>query len=205
MWAPGSAMEHERCPALLLLSGFLGSGKTTLLNRLLHRLDADGRTAAVIENEIGDVGIDDRTVEGRPLQVTPLFGGCVCCQINSSFVEAVQEISAQLRPDWILTELTGLAVPENLRDSVRQYVGPEMRVRTVCVVDGARMEKLFRVCGTLLRGQLAGADLVVLNKASDPRAEDLNTLSELAGGAPVYPVADLDDPRWPDLLRRILS
>ena len=198
-------MAREGDTGLLLLSGFLGSGKTTVLNRLLHHLNADGKTAAVIENEIGDVGIDDRAVEGRPLQVTPLFGGCVCCQINSSFVEAVQAISTQLRPDWILAELTGLAVPENLRDSVRQYVGPEMAVRTVCVVDAVRMEKLFRVCGTLLRGQLAGADLVLLNKAADPREEDLRTLSELAGGAPVYPAAGLDDPRWPELMRRILS
>ena len=198
-------MAREGGTALLLLSGFLGSGKTTLLNRLLHRLDADGKRAAVIENEIGDVGIDDRTVEGQPLQVTPLFGGCVCCQINSSFVEAVQDITVQLRPDWILTELTGLAVPANLHDSIRQYMGPKMQVRTVCVVDAARMEKLFRVCGTLLQGQLAGADLVVLNKAMDPQAEALQTLSELAGGAPVYPVAGLDDPHWPDLLRRILT
>ena len=40
-----------------VLTGFLGSGKTTLLNHILTA--AHGKKLAVIENEFGDVGIDD--------------------------------------------------------------------------------------------------------------------------------------------------
>merc|ERR1712151_516908 len=45
-----------------ILTGFLGSGKTTLLN---HILTANhGKRIAVIENEFGEVGIDDALVQG---------------------------------------------------------------------------------------------------------------------------------------------
>ena len=41
-----------------VLTGFLGSGKTTLLNHLLTA--NHGKKLAVIENEFGEVGIDDQ-------------------------------------------------------------------------------------------------------------------------------------------------
>ena len=43
-----------------ILTGFLGSGKTTLLNRILT--EEHGRRIAVIENEFGEVGIDQGLV-----------------------------------------------------------------------------------------------------------------------------------------------
>ena len=43
-----------------VLTGFLGSGKTTLLN---HLLTGDhGMRFAIIENEFGDVGIDEKII-----------------------------------------------------------------------------------------------------------------------------------------------
>jgi molybdopterin-guanine dinucleotide biosynthesis protein len=43
-----------------VLTGFLGSGKTTLLNRILT--ERHGMRIAVIENEFGEVGVDDALV-----------------------------------------------------------------------------------------------------------------------------------------------
>lgn len=45
-----------------VLTGFLGSGKTTLLNRILS--DNHGKRIAVIENEFGEVGVDNELVIG---------------------------------------------------------------------------------------------------------------------------------------------
>ncbi len=45
----------EKVP-VTILTGFLGSGKTTLLNRILS--EEHGKRIAVIENEYGEVGID---------------------------------------------------------------------------------------------------------------------------------------------------
>ena len=49
-------VEDPRVP-VTVLTGFLGSGKTTLLNHILTA--QHGRKIAIIENEFGDVGIDD--------------------------------------------------------------------------------------------------------------------------------------------------
>ena len=48
---------------ITILTGFLGSGKTTLLNRILK--ENHGMKIAVIENEFGAVGIDDKLVEEK--------------------------------------------------------------------------------------------------------------------------------------------
>jgi CobW/HypB/UreG, nucleotide-binding domain len=48
---------------LLPSKGFLGSGKTTLLNHILT--ERHGLKLAVIENEFGDVGVDDVLVKKR--------------------------------------------------------------------------------------------------------------------------------------------
>ena len=48
--------DSERVP-VTILTGFLGSGKTTLFNHILTA--THGRKIAVIQNEFGEVGIDD--------------------------------------------------------------------------------------------------------------------------------------------------
>lgn len=43
-----------------VLTGFLGAGKTTLLNRILT--EQHGKRIAVIENEFGEIGVDQELV-----------------------------------------------------------------------------------------------------------------------------------------------
>ena len=53
-------METQQRVPVTILTGFLGSGKTTLLNRILS--EEHGKRIAVIENEYGEVGMDQALV-----------------------------------------------------------------------------------------------------------------------------------------------
>lgn len=46
-----------------IITGFLGAGKTTLLNYILTQ--QHGKRIAVIENEFGEVGIDDALIKDK--------------------------------------------------------------------------------------------------------------------------------------------
>ena len=48
---------------MTVLTGFLGSGKTTLLNYILSA--NHGKKIAVIENEYGEVGVDDQLLNKK--------------------------------------------------------------------------------------------------------------------------------------------
>jgi G3E family GTPase len=54
-----NTLHHD----IKFFSGFLGSGKTTLLNHILT--ESHGLKIAVIENEFGDIGVDDLLVKQK--------------------------------------------------------------------------------------------------------------------------------------------
>ena len=61
--------------SVTVLTGFLGSGKTTLLN---HILTANhGKRIAVIENEFGEVGIDQDLVINAEEEIFEMNNGCI--------------------------------------------------------------------------------------------------------------------------------
>src|SRR5438045_821077 len=69
-------MNDSRTP-VTVLTGFLGAGKTTLLN---HILTANhGQRIAVIENEFGEVGVDQELVIGAEEEIFEMNNGCICC------------------------------------------------------------------------------------------------------------------------------
>ena len=61
-----TAMLNNQVP-VTVLTGFLGSGKTTLLNRILT--ENHGKRIAVIENEFGEVGVDNDLVIGAEEEI----------------------------------------------------------------------------------------------------------------------------------------
>ncbi len=66
-----------------LVTGFLGAGKTTLVNRILT---GDPTRMAVIENELGSVGIDHVLLARPEGGVYLIANGCACCQIRGDLV-----------------------------------------------------------------------------------------------------------------------
>ncbi len=157
---------------ILIIGGFLGSGKTTLLRGILKSMTASGQTVAVIENEIGEVGIDDQLISEGSVQVTPLFGGCVCCQISGNLLSAVIQIKKEVAPDWLVIEATGLAFLNEIRYLFQRYNDPELVTYGVCVIDISRWARLLRASPSLMESQIEGAEIVVVNKTDIKTPED---------------------------------
>ena len=116
----------DRIP-VLLISGFLGSGKTTLVRHLLDDARAHGVRAAVVSNELGELGVDAELLAGRPDDYVELTGGCVCCKLSDELVATLESLRRRARPDRILIETSGAALPYDTqlqlwRDPVRDWV-----------------------------------------------------------------------------------
>src|SRR5919109_441744 len=93
-----------------VLTGYLGSGKTTLLN---HILTANhGKKIAVIENEYGEVGIDNELVINADEEGFEMNNGCICCTVRGDLIRILGTLMKRRdRFDYILIETTGLADP----------------------------------------------------------------------------------------------
>ena len=176
-----------------MFGGFLGSGKTTLIQSLLRAIVEARHTVAIIENEIGEIGIDQALLTRADVSVTPLFGGCVCCQITGSLIAAIRDIRERIRPDYLIVEMTGLARMSEIRQLFRQYGEADVPLRTVAVVDCPRFLKLCRAMENLMADQLSGADLVLLNKTDlVPATQEIFDMVASMTPAPMLPVSGRD-------------
>ena len=93
-----------------VLTGFLGAGKTTLLNRILT--ENHGQRIAVIENEYGEVGIDQALVLRGEEEIFEMNNGCLCCTVRGDLIRILGNLLKRRdRFDRILIETTGLADP----------------------------------------------------------------------------------------------
>ena len=74
-----------------VLTGFLGAGKTTLLNRILT--EDHGRRVAVIENEFGEIGIDDALVVNADEEIFEMNNGCICCTVRGDLIRILGSLA----------------------------------------------------------------------------------------------------------------
>jgi G3E family GTPase len=132
---------------------------------------------AIVMNEFGEIAIDGRIVEGKNVAMAELAGGCVCCSLSGEFGQAVAELLAKAKPEWIVVETTGAAEPSALVHDIRENVPGVMLDSVVTVVDADAMSR-FRNLGETGREQIEIADMLIVNKADLVPPE---TLAELKG------------------------
>lgn len=119
-----------------VITGFLGSGKTTLIRHLMT--NAGGRRLAVLVNEFGTVGVDGDILKSCAIDDCPaeniveLANGCICCTVADDFIPTIEALMAlPTRPDHILIETSGLALPKPL---LKAFDWPA--IRSKITVDG---------------------------------------------------------------------
>jgi G3E family GTPase len=182
---------------LLLFAGFLGSGKTTLILALARQAALEHSRVCVLVNEVGEVGIDGEVIRLGDMEVVEITGGCICCQIGVDLVRALRDLEQEFRPDLVIVEASGIATPEGVLDSIRRYPPQTLEsLLTVTVVDPVRFEALYEVLTPLIEGQIAGADRIVITKADEAAAGEVEAAQRVAGElAPEVPVFVVDSQR----------
>ena len=180
----------------IIFGGFLGSGKTTVLLQLAKYITAkpDFPQVVILENEIGEVGVDNEILEGAALAVESVFSGCICCTGAVDLIDAVQTIESQYEPDWLIVEATGMAQPSSIQTNLKNILGLDSVI--LAIADASRWSKLMIASPVFVRKQLEGSGLVLLTKTdktdADALAKAYGEVKECSGGAKVYPVCALD-------------
>jgi len=166
---------------LLIIAGFLGSGKTTLLLQVARRLNLSSRRIAIIENEMGEVGVDGEYLNLEGLHVQELFGGCICCTLSSGLLKTMEKVERLYQPDLVMLEATGAARPGAIVVNVRNRRPDVVDIQVITLVDAKRYEMLMEMMTPLLTAQIQAADIVAVNKIDQVEPETVDRITRDVG------------------------
>ena len=166
----------EKIP-VTILTGFLGSGKTTLLNRILN--ENHGKKIAVIENEFGEVGVDNELVINADEEIFEMNNGCICCTVRGDLIRILTQLSKRKdKLDMILIETTGLANPAPVAQTffVDEDVKELFSLDAIITIVDAQHVLLHIYDSDECKEQIAFADIILLNKTDLVNEEELQLL-----------------------------
>ena len=169
-----------------VITGFLGAGKTTLIRHLMA--NPQGKRLAILVNEFGSLGVDGAILKAcadvncPEENIIELANGCICCTVAEDFIPTIEALMAlPMRPDHILIETSGLALPKPL---LKAFDWPAIRSRitvdgvvTLADAEAVAAGRFAPDSGALaasdhetplsevFEDQIACADLVLLSKA----------------------------------------
>ncbi|HNX47425.1 MAG TPA: GTP-binding protein [Methanomassiliicoccales archaeon] len=168
------------------VTGFLGSGKTTFLIEVAKELNSRGLKVATIVNDVGHINVDRKCMEVHGIDTMEISGGCICCEVQGTLTTTVTNIYMSFKPDVILVEPTGVAIPLGLKQAAAQTVKKMPKILEqspiVTFVDAMRIDKLMNNVRRLVETQIIEADAVLINKVDAVSEERLRSVTELVKG-----------------------
>ncbi len=173
-----------------IISGFLGSGKTTFINQLLQK---NPKTKfALIENEFGEVGIDNQLIETKMDTIIEMNQGCICCTLNTNLVQTLNHMLNQYTFEHLLIETTGVAEPSGVAAPFLLYPSFKENFhlqQIIVLVDALHFENVLKQSDIPAR-QVAYADILIINKLDLIQPEKLislqTVLKSLNPDAPIF-------------------
>ncbi|MDA8018937.1 MAG: GTP-binding protein [Thermoanaerobaculia bacterium] len=160
-----------------VLTGFLGSGKTTLLNRILS--ENHGKRIAVIENEFGEIGVDNDLVIGAEEEIFEMNNGCICCTVRGDLIRILGNLMKRRdKFDHIIIETTGMADPGPVAQTffMDDELREALRLDGVVTLVDAKHVVLHIEDSDEVKEQIAFADVILLNKVDLVSTAELDQL-----------------------------
>lgn len=162
-------MKATRIP-VWLMTGYLGSGKTTLLRAWLR--DAALQDAALIVNEIGEVGLDDRLLSQTVDSASLISSACICCTGLPGLQDALADLwwdrLHRRRPAYgsVVIETTGLADPRSVIDAFESVPLLRERYRLAGVFTAVSAVAGLELIDTHpeAAAQVSAADAIIVTK-----------------------------------------
>ncbi len=192
---------------IIMIGGLLGSGKTTILLKLAKQFKDYYKKIIIIENEIGEIGIDGKYLQNEGLQVQELYSGCVCCTLSVDLVSTLEKLESLYKPDLVIIELSGVAYAASVAEIIKNYLKVDYNLEIVTVVDSVRYEIFKEMLYPLFISNVEVADLLVVNKIDEIDRCDLNKilvdLQSLRNPGKIIAVSTLKDNYCKNLWREL--
>lgn len=188
----------------VMVGGFLGAGKTTTLGRLAAHYQSQGKNVAIVTNDQADDLVDTKTLQAQGYHVGEVAGACFCCSFNE-LMDRIGELGTEQKPDVVLAEPVGSCTDlvATVIQPIKQLFDAEFTIAPYAVImKPSHGERILGGKGRsgfspkaeyILRKQLEEADIVLVNRADELSAEQLEQLRTLVTsqfpGTPVMNVS----------------
>ena len=147
-----------------IFSGFLGAGKTTLIKKLIEEA-YKGEKLVLIENELGEIGIDGGFLQDAGVEITEMNSGCICCSLVGDFGQALEQVLFQFKPDRVIIEPSGVGKLSDVIGAVQKVENHDIQLNAfVTVADASKCKIYMKNFGEFYNNQIEHAAAIVLSR-----------------------------------------